>query len=78
MVGVLAVDAPLPASRAALILRHEVGGEVDVREAARLVEVQTRPLQRAVRVRGAVAEAESVAIGLVRVPPCLAVGGEEV
>ena len=78
MVGVLAVDAPLPARRTPLVLRHEVGREVDVRELALLVEVEARPLQRAVGVRGAVAEADGVAVGLVGVAPGLAVGGEEV
>ena len=78
MVRVLAVDAAFATARAATILRHEVRREVDVGELARLIKVEPRALEGAVRVRGAVVEFDGVAVGLVRVPPHLAVGGEEV
>ena len=78
MVDVLAVDAALATARAAAVFRDQVRREVDMRELARFVKVHPRALERAVRVRGAVVEFDGVAVGLVRVPPHLAVGGEEV
>ena len=51
-----------------IYLSHEVRGEVDVREAARLVEVEAGALQCAEGVGGAVAKTDGVAIRLIRVP----------
>ena len=63
MVGILTVDAGTFAARAATVLCHEVRSEVDMRQLARLVEIERRALEGAVRVRGAVVELDRVACG---------------
>ena len=77
MVRILAVDTALAAACTAAVLRHEVRCEVDVGELARLVEVEARALESAVRMRGAVVELDCVSVGLVCVTPSFAIGREE-
>ena len=72
------IHAALAAAGAALILCDEVCSQINVRDEPLLVKDQPRALQGAVAVRGAVVILHSVAVGLVSVPPHLAIRREKV